>query len=158
MAEERFYYHDPDAPRANVPISPGVAAVLFDAERRILILRRSRGPYWSLPGGRMDLGESAPECCMRETAEETGLQTRVVRLIGLYTDPAVICAYPDGNVHQSCTALFLCEATGGALRGCEESVGFHWLGAAEIDTYHLIPENRLGCLDAWADREAAVLR
>ena len=158
MPEERFYYHDPSAPTPNVPLTPGVAAVIFDSERRILILRRPHGPYWSLPGGRMDFGESAPDCCIRETREETGLETRIVRLVGLYTDPGVICAYPDGNVYQSCTVLFECEVIGGTLSEGAESSRFHWLAPSEIDRYPLIPENRLCCLDAWKDEEAAIVR
>lgn len=156
--EERFYYRDPGAPRPNVPLTPGVAAIVFDHEHRILILRRPHGPYWSLPGGRMDIGESAPECCLRETEEETGLKVRVVRLVGLYTDAGVVCAYPDGNVHQSYTALFECSVTGGKLREGLEAERFHWLASAEISDYELIPENRLCCEDAWAGQEAAFVR
>jgi 8-oxo-dGTP pyrophosphatase MutT (NUDIX family) len=158
MADERFYYRDPEAPRPNVPLTPGVAAVIFDDARRILILRRPHGPYWSLPGGRMDIGESAAECCVRETREETGLDTRIARLVGLYTDPGVICAYPDGNVYQSYTVLFECTIMGGALSEGAESERFHWLDRSEIDHYALIPENRLCCEDAWAGQMAAVIR
>ena len=101
ISEEIFYDGEPGDPRPNVPLSPGVAAVIFDADRRVLILKRSRGIYWSLPGGRLDIGESAHACCMRETLEETGLQTRIVRLISANTDPRRVVHYPDGNVHQS---------------------------------------------------------
>ena len=80
IPEERFFYNDPDAPAPNVPLSPGVSAVIFDSERRILFMKRTRGDYWSLPGGRMDIGESAQDCCIRETFEETGLETRIVRV------------------------------------------------------------------------------
>ena len=158
MPEERFYYNDPDAPKPNVPLTPGVAAILFDEWRRILIEKRTRGDYWSVPGGRMDLGESAQECCVRETLEETGLQTRVVRLIGLYTNPSSICAYPDGNVHQSYIALFECEIMGGNLRESAETTRFHWLSPNELDDYLLLPDNVLAIKDAWAGRAEAFIR
>lgn len=157
-AEERFYYDDPGAPAPNVPLKPGVAAILFDDQRRILILKRTRGPYWSIPGGRQEVGESAQECCVRETREETGLETRVVRLIGLYTNPRSICAYPDGNVHQSYIALFECEVMGGTLAGGEESSRFHWLGPEEMDDFLLLPDTVLCIRDAWAGQEAAFVR
>lgn len=160
LPEERFYYDDPGAPAVNVPLQPGVAAVIFDDERRILTLKRTRGPYWSLPGGRQDAGESAPEACIRETLEETGLETRVTRLIGMYTNARSICAYPDGNVHQSYIALFEAEIVGGELRRTDETRGWHWLSRPEFDArnYLLLPDNVLCCEDAWVGRDAAFIR
>ncbi len=156
--EERFYYDDPSAPAPNVPLLPGAAAIIFDDRRRILIMKRSRGPYWSIPGGRMEIGESAQGCCIRETLEETGLETEIVRLVGLYTNPGSICAYPDGNVHQSYIALFECSVTGGALRDSHETGPFHWLSPNELDQFLLLPDNVLCCRDAWEGREGAVVR
>jgi 8-oxo-dGTP pyrophosphatase MutT (NUDIX family) len=155
---EKFYYRDPTAPKPNVPLQPGVAAVIYDEAHRILLMKRPRGPYWSIPGGRMDAGESAPACCIREVEEETGLNVRVLRLIGLYTDPQSICAYPDGNVHQSYIALFECEQVGGELRTSEESERFRWIGREELDTLHVLPDTALCCVDAWANQTAAFIR
>ena len=157
-AKERFYYDDPTAPTANVPVQPGAAAIIFDEHDRILIMKRTRGPYWCIPGGRMDVGESAQDCCLRETEEETGLQTRILRLIGLYTNPRSICAYPDGNVHQSYIALFECEVVSGELRESEETGQFHWMSREEMDKYLLLPDNVRCCRDAWERRVAAFIR
>lgn len=156
--EEIFYDGEPEAPRPNVPLSPGVAAVIFDSQRRVLILKRSRGIYWSLPGGRLDIGESAQECCTRETWEETGLQTRIVRLISSNTDPRRVIHYPDGNVHQSFVLCFEAEIIGGELTASFESEAFRWIGPEELDTYALIPDSRLNILDAWANQSSAFIR
>ncbi|MCW3053337.1 MAG: ADP-ribose pyrophosphatase [Chthonomonadales bacterium] len=158
IPEERFFDGEPDAPHPNVPLSPGVAAVIFDEVRRVLILKRTRGVYWSLPGGRLDLGESAQDCCIRETREETGLQTRIVRLISSNTDPRRVVHYPDGNVHQSFVLCFEAEIIGGQLEVSAESEAFRWVGPAELDLYTLIPDSRLNILDAWANIQAAFIR
>jgi 8-oxo-dGTP pyrophosphatase MutT (NUDIX family) len=158
IPEERFYDGEPEAPRPNVPLSPGVAAVIFDADRRVLILKRSRGIYWSLPGGRLDIGESAHACCVRETLEETGLQTRVVRLISANTDPKRVVHYPDGNVHQSFVLCFEAEIIGGELTFSTESEAFRWVGPEDLDRYALIPDSRLNLQDAWAAQNEAFIR
>jgi len=155
---ERFYFGEPDAPVPNKPLSPGVAAVIFDADRRILFLKRTRSDYWSLPGGRLDLGESAQECCVRETFEETGLETRIVRLIAVNTDPRRIVHYPDGNVHQSFVICFEAEVIGGDLAHSHESEGFRWCGPEEIEQIKLIPDSHQNALDAWSNQVAAFIR
>jgi ADP-ribose pyrophosphatase YjhB (NUDIX family) len=157
-AVERFYFGEPDTPRPNVPLSPGVSAVLFDAERRILSMKRTRGDCWRLPGGRIDIGESAQACCMREMREETGLKTRITGLVVSNTDPRSVVSYPDGNVHQSFVLCFEVERIAGELCVGEESEGFRWCDRSEIDTIKLIPDSRMNAIDAWAAGESAFIR
>ena len=158
IPSERFYYGEPDAPCPNMPLIPGVSAVIFDAERRILFMKRTRGDYWSLPGGRIDVGESAQECCLRETLEETGLETEIVRLISCNTNPCSIVHYPDGNIYQSFVLCFEVAVVGGQLNKGLESEGFRWCGPNELEEILLIPDSRINALDAWADQPTPFLR
>ncbi len=61
-----------------------VGAVVVD-EDRLLMIRRGRGPaqgQWSVPGGRVEGGETLAEAVVRELLEETGLEGVCDDLIG----------------------------------------------------------------------------
>lgn len=67
----------------------GVFAAIFDAEGRILCVRQGAGARrWTLPGGRMEAGETPDEALVREVREETGFEVTAGELIGLYSTPA----------------------------------------------------------------------
>ena len=69
-------------------LTVGVFAAVFDAGNRILCVKRNYGPRnWTLPGGRMESGESPIEALERETEEETGYRIEVKQLIGIYSAP-----------------------------------------------------------------------
>ncbi len=121
-------------------------------------MKRSKSEYWSLPGGRIDLDESAQDCCVRETFEETGLQTRIIRLISLNTNPLNVVHYPDGNVHRSFVACFEAEVVSGKLEKSDESEGFRWIANEETESVKLIPDSLANVLDAWSGKESAFIR
>lgn len=54
-----------------------------DGARVLLVRERSDG-RWTLPGGWVDVGESAAEAAVRETREEAGCTVRITRLLALY--------------------------------------------------------------------------
>ena len=67
------------------PDIPCVGAIVRDHAGRILLIQRGQPPaegMWSLPGGRVELGESAEEAIVREVREETGLDVAVIREVG----------------------------------------------------------------------------
>jgi 8-oxo-dGTP diphosphatase len=63
-------------------VAVGAVCVHDDA---LLLIRRGRGPAageWSVPGGRVQRGETLHEAVVRELAEETGLEVVVDRFLG----------------------------------------------------------------------------
>ncbi len=88
-------------------LRPGASAIIFDSSRKkVLLTRRSDNGRWCLPGGGMDPGESAEETCVREALEETGLQVRVTKLVGIYTSPNIMVEYADGGRVQPVSFSF----------------------------------------------------
>ena len=64
--------------------------VVFDAEARVLLIRRGHDPYagsYALPGGFVEIGETVENACRREALEETGINVDALRLVGVYSDP-----------------------------------------------------------------------
>ena len=69
---------------------PCVGAVVQDDDGRLLLVRRGTEPdrgLWSVPGGRVEPGETGPEATAREVLEETGLRVDVGGLVGRVERP-----------------------------------------------------------------------
>jgi 8-oxo-dGTP diphosphatase len=86
------------------------AGTLITKDNRLLLLRRAHDPWsghWNLPAGYLEADESPVEAALRETREETGLETEVSKLFGVFhftDDPRgsglliVYCARVIGGV------------------------------------------------------------
>ena len=140
-------------------LMPGCAAVIFDANReKILLTRRADNGRWCLPGGRMEPGETAAEACQREAWEETGLRVKVVRLIGVYTDPNLVIRYKDSNTFQVIAMCFEARIVSGELGLSNETTQAGWFTPSEIAKMDLVDHHPQRIADAIANREAAFIR
>ena len=72
---------------------------------KILLQKRADKGTWGLPGGALELGESALEALVREFYEETGVEVRVEKLLNIYTKYSD--SYPNGDEAQVLTILYL---------------------------------------------------
>lgn len=75
---DRFYYLNP---------LPAVCAIVMRGDELLLVQRAvepCRG-LWSLPGGFVELGETTEDALIREMREETALEVRALRLVGVST-------------------------------------------------------------------------
>ena len=69
-----------------------VGALVYDEQHRLLLIRRGHDPgagLWSIPGGRVEPGETDPEAVAREVHEETGLHVAVGPLVGEIERPGL---------------------------------------------------------------------
>ncbi len=99
-----------------------VRAAVFRAGEILLVREREDG-CWTLPGGWADVGESPSQATVREVREESGYETRAVKLLALH----------DRNRHghppipfHAYKLFFLCEMTGGAPAHSVETAGSAW--------------------------------
>jgi mutator protein MutT len=64
----------------------GVSGIVFNNQKQVLLIQRNQPPamgLWSIPGGKLEAGESLLEACHREIKEETGLDTEVKNIVAV---------------------------------------------------------------------------
>jgi len=96
---------------------------------RIVFVRRGREPFkgrLALPGGFVEKDETVEQAVAREAREETGLETEIVRLIGVYSDPG---RDPRGPTVSVC---YLMKATGGRLQAASDAAAVELSGPDEV--------------------------
>lgn len=94
----------------------------------IVLVKRLNPPFkdfYAIPGGFVEYGETVEEAAIKEAKEETGLDVRIRRLVGVYSDPD---RDPRGHV---ITVAYLAEEIGGRLRPSSD--------AREVKTFRKIP-------------------
>ena len=143
------YYHDPAAPAATV-VAPCAFAVVRDDGYSVLLVRRVDDGLWELPGGQVQLGESALTAVVRETAEESGVSVQVTGLVGVYTDPSHVIVYPEtGEARQQFAVCFHAVPLGGEPRSDgAETCDAAWVRVDELDRLVMHPAMRRRLTDA----------
>ena len=122
-----------------------VGAIIFDPAGRLLLIKRGHDPgagLWSLPGGRVEPGESDEQAVVREVAEETGLSVRPGRLAGTVQraggSAEIVLDIRD----------YRATVTGGTLAAGDDAADARWLGAAGLAALPLT-DGLLDALTEW---------
>jgi len=89
-----------------------VRGAVFQGDKILLVKEREDG-CWTLPGGWVDVGESASEAVVREVYEESGYQTKALKLLALYDRNHPRHGHPPLR-HHVYKLFFQCEIIGGA--------------------------------------------
>lgn len=98
-----------------------MSAFVLDDAKRLLMIRRTDSGLHAPPGGRHELGETMTQTLIREVLEETGITVGATGLIGIYSNPAHVIAFSDGEVRQEFSICFSARPIGGTPRTSEES-------------------------------------
>jgi 8-oxo-dGTP pyrophosphatase MutT (NUDIX family) len=151
------YYYEIDSPKPN-SIVPAASAVVIGDNNRILLQKRRDNGLWSLPGGGMELGESIEETIIREVKEETGYDVKVLKCIGIYTDPEHVIEYSDGEIRQQFSICFACEITGGSLEVSSESKEVEFISLDQIKSLEMHQAQRVRINDYLESREMTFIR
>lgn len=114
---------------------PATAVVVLNARDEVLLHLRDDTLSWGLPGGLMDIGETAVESARREVWEETGLTIGVPWLYGVFSGPEFEVTYANGDETAPVILGFATRDYQGELARTAESLelGFFPLSA--------LPEN-----------------
>ncbi len=120
----------------------GVGAVIWDGAR-VLLERRGQPPAqgaWAVPGGLIELGETAEEAIRREVREECGIEIAVGPVLGLF-EPVQRDA--DGRVRYHYVVIdFLAHYVAGALQAGDDAAELRWAAPGELEAYALMPATR----------------
>jgi 8-oxo-dGTP diphosphatase len=121
-----------------------VGGIVVDADGRLLLVRRGNEPAkgtWSIPGGRVEPGESDAVATAREVLEETGLRVRVGRLAG-----AVERNAPGGAIYvirdYLCTPVDDADLAG--VQAGDDATEVAWVTPGEVRALDTSP----GLVDA----------
>jgi 8-oxo-dGTP diphosphatase len=114
---------------------PCVGAIVRDDKGRLLVVQRGHPPAagtWTLPGGRVEPGETHERACVRELLEETGLSVEVGRRVGQVERNA-----PGGDTYV--IDDYACRVIGGALRAGDDAADARFVTDSELAGLPLAP-------------------
>jgi ADP-ribose pyrophosphatase YjhB (NUDIX family) len=120
-----------------------VGAVIWNAKREVVLIRRGKAPresQWSIPGGHVEWGESVRDALLREVREETGLSVEIAGLV----DVVDLLAPDDaGDIARHYVLIdFAAWLSGGELRAGSDAIEARWVPYTQLADYPLWSETR----------------
>jgi ADP-ribose pyrophosphatase YjhB (NUDIX family) len=107
-----------------------VRGAVFQDDKLLLVQERDDG-LWTLPGGWVDVGESASRAIEREIFEESGYETQAIKLLAVYDRSNPRHGFPPVR-HQVYKLFFQCKLIGGTATGSIETKAVEFFAESEI--------------------------
>lgn len=118
----------------NHPIA--AVGVLIQDKDKVLLIKRGTEPgegLWSIPGGMIELGETAREAGKREVEEEVGLKVTLDRVIDVFDR---IFLDKNGLIESHYVIMdFLGHPVGGVVKTTKEAKSYKWIKIDEADSF-----------------------
>ena len=130
--------------RREYPASPiaGVAATVFRGSK-VLLVRRGNEPskgMLGIPGGVVELGETAEDAVVREVEEETGILVKPLRVLDIIDS---IVRDDEGGIRFHYVLIeFLCEPIGGELRASSDVSDALWAPLESLEELNVMPRTK----------------
>jgi 8-oxo-dGTP pyrophosphatase MutT (NUDIX family) len=119
---------------------PSVGGIIYDVEGRVLLVQQRDNSSWSLPGGVIEPDETPADAIVREAREETGLQVRPDKVLGVFGGPDCVVRYANGDETQYVAIIFECAVTGGGLSlETDETSSARFVARRELDSLDIAP-------------------
>jgi ADP-ribose pyrophosphatase YjhB (NUDIX family) len=142
QAEEDVVPVNATRPSRQYPGQPivGVGAVIIQDGKVVLVKRRFEplAGQWSLPGGRLELGETLEGGLAREMLEETGLEIEVGPVVDVFDR---ILLDPERKVRYHYVLIdYLCRPIAGTLAHGSDVAAAELVDPGDLDRFRLTPK------------------
>jgi 8-oxo-dGTP diphosphatase len=131
-----------------MPQIPNAASVALIREGKVLLIQRARAPFlgdWTLPGGRVEPGETAEACAIREVREEIGVEIEALH---------PVLTMPVGPADRFLLQVFASAQFSGPVVLSDEIADWCWLRPEEIAPRPITPDLMVVLAKAFAGIEA----
>lgn len=136
-----IHYKQQKQPKPNQAIVPSVHGVIVNEDKKILFQKREDHPYWAIPCGKLDLGETPEEALAREMKEELNIDVEVKKFLGIYSSSEYVLSVGEA-VFQPFLLAYECKIIHGEPQKTAESVDYLWADPDDVTLEKFFPLSR----------------